>query len=69
MADVYFEGSPTPLPKFAPYLARVRLGEVLSVWWCLLVLARAGTQCVPGVASTCVVAKIYRPIFFVDCCC
>ena len=37
------------------------------MWWCLLVLVCVGAQCVPGVA-TCVVAKIYRPIFFVIVC-
>ena len=35
---------------------------ITLVWWCLLVLVWVGTQCVPGVA-TCVVAKIYRPVF------
>ena len=34
------------------------------VSWCFLVLVYVGTQCVPSVATR-VVAKIYRPFFFV----
>ena len=53
-------------PTLASHPRRGSRAPGLSVV-CLLVLVCVGTQCVPGVA-TCVVAKIYRPIFFIIRC-